>query len=305
MEPTDLCESLRTAIETSEPHILTAGVTFRAELPDEAIQVSGDSVRLCQLFSNLLTNAATYSERGGRIAVTSVIEGAQVQVHVRDTGIGIDAQFLSRIFEMFAQVKSALEPSQDGLGIGLSLALALVEMHGGTISAHSDGPGLATEFTVSLPLSITGAVAERAPMKEMTMASGALRRVLVVDDNHDGCDSLAALLRLNGFGVETVYDGVEAIVRARQWRPEVLLLDIGLPTLSGYDVCHAIRELAGGGAVLIIAMTGWGSQADLERTRWAGFDAHSVQPIDIGALEGLMPLTRGEVAERTRFASQP
>ena len=297
-----LADVIAQSVETARPLLDAAHHVLTIDLgPDEAI-IDGDPMRVAQVFSNLLTNAAKYSEPGGRIAVTSEIEGAQVQVHVRDTGIGIDAQFLPRIFEMFGQVESALDRSQDGLGIGLSLAQALVEMHGGTISAHSDGPGLGTEFTVSLPLSISGAVAERAPMADTTMASGALRRVLVVDDNHDGCDSLAALLRLNGFGVETVYDGVEAIARARQWRPEVVLLDIGLPTLSGYDVCHAIRELVGGEAVLIFALTGWGSQADLERTRRAGFDAHFVKPIDIGALAGLMPLTRGEVAERTRFA---
>ena len=134
------------------------------------------------------------------------------------------------------------------------------------------------------------------------MASGALRRVLAADDNRDGCDSLAALLRLNGFRVETVYDGVEALARSRRWRPEVVLLDIGLPMLSGCDVCRAIRELAGGEAVLIFALTGWGSQADPERTRRTGFDAHFVKPIDIGALAGLMPRTRGEVAERARCA---
>jgi CheY-like chemotaxis protein len=137
----------------------------------------------------------------------------------------------------------------------------------------------------------------------MAMPTGGRRRVLVVDDNHDGCDSLAALLRLNGFAVETAYDGVEASARARHWRPEVVLLDIGLPTLSGYEVCEAIRLDEGGDDILIFALTGWGSQADLERTRRAGFDAHFVKPIDIGALAALLPLTRSEVAERNAFGN--
>jgi len=181
----------------------------------------------------------------------------------------------------------------------------LVEMHGGQISAHSDGPGRGTEFTVRLPLSTDGATAEVTPTPDLSQFAGARRRVLVVDDNRDGCDSLAALLQMNGFVVETVYDGVEATARARQWRPEVVLLDIGLPTLSGYQVCAAIRQQEGGDQILIFALTGWGSEADLERTRHAGFDAHFVKPIDIGALAALLPLTRGEVAQRHRIGVAP
>jgi CheY-like chemotaxis protein len=178
-------------------------------------------------------------------------------------------------------------------------------MHGGQISAHSDGPGCGTEFTVTLPLSTEGAAADVAPETDLTLLAGARRRVLVVDDNRDGCDSLAALLQMNGFAVETVYDGVGAVARARQWRPEVVLLDIGLPTLSGYDVCAAIRGQERGGEILIFALTGWGSEADLERTRLAGFDAHFVKPIEIGALAALLPLTRGEVARRHPHGTAP
>jgi len=227
-----------------------------------------------------------------------------VQVRVRDTGIGIDSESLPRIFEMFGQVESTVDRSQDGLGIGLSLAQALVELHGGHISAHSDGPGCGTEFTVTLPLSTQGLVPEAAPPPETAMPAGARRRVLVVDDNRDGCDSLAALLRMNGFAVETAYDGVEASARARHWRPEVVLLDIGLPTMSGYEVCQAIRLDLGGDDIVIFALTGWGSEADFERTRRAGFDAHLVKPVDIGALAALLPLTRSEVAARSVFGDQ-
>ncbi len=297
-----LADVITQSVETARPLLDAAQHTLSIDLGAEAAVIDGDAMRLAQVFSNLLTNAAKYSEPGGRVSVTSRVDGAMVAVRVRDTGIGIDAQFLPRIFEMFGQVESAMDRSQDGLGIGLSLAQALVEMHGGTISAHSDGPGCGTEFTVTLPLSAHGTADLAAPPPDTVIQAGGRRRVLVVDDNRDGCDSLAALLRMNGFAVETVYDGVEAIARARQWRPEVVLLDIGLPTLSGYDVCRSIRGQDGGEGVLIFALTGWGSEADLARTRQAGFDAHFVKPIDIGALAGLMPLTRAEVGERTGFA---
>jgi signal transduction histidine kinase/ActR/RegA family two-component response regulator len=298
-----LSDVISQSVETARPLLEAAQHALTVDLGPVPAYIDGDPMRVAQVFSNLLTNAAKYSEPGGQITVSATLDDGVVQVRVRDTGIGIDSQYLARIFEMFGQVESAMDRSQDGLGIGLSLAQALVEMHGGTISAHSDGPGQGTEFTVTLPLSTTGGGVVAPKNAPTAMLAGARRRVLVVDDNRDGCDSLAALLLMNGFVVETVYDGVEAIARARQWRPDVVLLDIGLPTLSGYEVCHAIRQQEGGDAVLIFALTGWGSEADLDRTRRAGFDAHFVKPIDIAALSAVMPLTRREVAVQTRFAS--
>ncbi len=295
-----LADVIAQSVETARPLVDAAHHTLTIDLGATPAFVDGDPVRVAQVFSNLLTNAAKYTEPGGRITVTATVDGHMVQVCVRDTGIGINSESLPRIFEMFGQVESTVDRSQDGLGIGLSLAQALVEMHGGHISAHSDGPGCGTEFTVTLPLSTRGLVSA-APPPDTAMPAGARRRVLVVDDNRDGCDSLAALLRMNGFAVETAYDGVEASARARHWRPEVVLLDIGLPTMSGYEVCEAIRLDEGGENILIFALTGWGSEADLERTRRAGFDAHFVKPIDIGALAALLPLSRGEVAERNAF----
>ncbi len=298
-----LSDVIAQALETARPLLDAAQHALTMELGDEPAFIDADPMRLAQVFSNLLTNAAKYSEPGGQITVRATADDTLVQVRVRDTGIGIDARNMPRIFEMFGQVESAIDRSQDGLGIGLSLAQALVEMHGGTISAHSDGPGQGTEFTVALPLSTADREAVVHTPAAPALMSGDRRRVLVVDDNRDGCESLAALLRMHGFGVETVYDGVEAIARARQWRPEVVLLDIGLPTLSGYAVCQAIRDQQGGEAVLIFALTGWGSAADLERTRRSGFDAHFVKPIDIGELAAVLPLTRAEVAVRTQFTS--
>ena len=296
-----LADVIAQSVETARPLLDAAHHTLTISLGTPGACIDGDPMRVAQVFSNLLTNAAKYSEPGGTITVTSEVQDSMLQVRVRDTGIGIDAQHLPRIFEMFGQVESALARSQDGLGIGLSLAQALVEMHGGHISVHSEGPGQGTEFTVSLPLSQSEPLAIGATVANAAMRPGTQRRVLVVDDNRDGGDSLAALLRLSGFAVETVYDGVEAIARARHWLPEVVLLDIGLPTISGYDVCHAIRQGARGDVVLMIALTGWGSQADLDLARMAGFDAHFVKPVDIAALAALLPLSRAQVHERSGF----
>ncbi|MES3033683.1 MAG: ATP-binding protein [Gemmatimonadota bacterium] len=296
-----LSDVIAQSVETARPLLDAAQHTLTISLGSAGIYIDGDPMRVAQIFSNLLTNAAKYSEPGGIITVSSEVRDAQVHVSVRDTGIGIDAQHLPRIFEMFGQVESAQARSQDGLGIGLSLAQALVEMHGGRIAAHSDGPGRGTEFTVTLPLSLAGGLTSNASTIEATLIAGTRRRVLVVDDNRDGCDSLAALLRLSGFSVETVYDGVEAVARARNWQPEVVLLDIGLPTISGYEVCEAIRSDERGDTVLVIALTGWGSEADLRHARESGFDAHFVKPIDITALATLLPLSRAEVRERAGF----
>ncbi len=296
-----LADVIAQSVETARPLLDAAQHTLTISLGSAGTYIDGDPMRVAQVFSNLLTNAAKYSEPGGVITVSAEVHDGHVHVRVRDTGIGIDAQHLPRIFEMFGQVESAQARSQDGLGIGLSLAQALVEMHGGQISAQSEGPGRGTEFTVTLPLSAATSETMSTAVSEATLLVGTRRRVLVVDDNRDGGDSLAALLRLSGFAVETVYDGVEAIARARNWQPEVVLLDIGLPTLSGYEVCQAIRRDERGEEVLIFALTGWGSDADLARARETGFDAHFVKPIDIAALAALLPLSRAEVHERSGF----
>ena len=292
-EQVTLPQVLSQAMETARPLLDAARHTVTVQLAEPVAVVDGDLVRLAQVFGNLLTNAAKYTEPGGQITITSTNADGEVTVRVRDTGIGIDAPDLPRIFEMFGQVESALDRSEGGLGIGLSLAQALVEMHGGRVTAHSDGRGAGTEFAVTLPLSeqATRSLTPEAPDAAPAVAA---RRILVVDDNRDGADTLAALLRLRGFDVETAYDGEAALAAAARVRPDVVLLDIGLPVMNGYDVCVRLRGGEGGDALSIMAVTGWGAAQDLEQAWRAGFDAHFVKPLDMDRLAPLLPLTRAD-----------
>jgi len=236
---------------------------------------------LAQVFLNLLNNAAKYTEREGRIWLSAVREGEEVVVRVKDTGIGIPAKKLSRLFEMFFQVDRTLERSQGGLGIGLSLVRRLVELHGGTVEAHSEGSGKGSEFIVRLPV-----IVEAATLPQSEEPSGASdfkstsRRIVVVDDNRDSADALAMLLRLYGYETDTAYDGVQGVDVAERLRPDAVLLDIGMPRLNGYDACRCIREKPWGKSLVLIAMTGWGQEEDRRRTIEAGFDAHIVKPVD-------------------------
>jgi CheY-like chemotaxis protein len=207
-------------------------------------------------------------------------QGSDVLVSVRDDGIGIAAEMLPRIFKMFAQATPALERSQSGLGIGLSLVKGMVELHGGRVEARSDGPGRGSEFTVRLPVLIETLVQETPQGDEDEPLSVAKRRILVVDDLKDSADSLAMLLRLKGHEVHTAYDGEEAVIAAEKVRPEVVLLDIGMPKLNGYDACHRIREKPWAKGIILIALTGWGQDDDRRRTKEAGFNGHMVKPVN-------------------------
>jgi CheY-like chemotaxis protein len=247
-------------------------------------------VRLSQVLTNLLTNAAKYTDRGGHIWLTAERQGGEVVVRVKDTGVGIPAEKLPDLFEMFFQVDGALERSQGGLGIGLSLVRRLVELHGGSVNAHSAGRSKGSEFTVLLP-----ALAEEPkPQPAVEPADGsatkakAARRILVVDDMRDNADSLAMLLELGGNEVQTAYDGQAALEAAERFRPDVVLLDIGMPKLNGFDACRRIREQPWGKGMMLIALTGWGQQEDQRRTEEAGFDSHLVKPVDPSALNELL-----------------
>lgn len=289
---------LTQSVETARPLIEQSGHTLEIVLPEQAIVIDGDPIRLAQVFSNLLTNAAKYTDDRGSIRVSARLEEAEmVAVRVRDTGIGIATEHQSRVFEMFGQVHDALERSQGGLGIGLSLARALVEMHGGTINVHSDGRGRGTEFTVRLPVIPSEVEMPETPAEtpESAPVAAVRRRVLVVDDNRDGCDSLAAVLEMFGCDTATAYDGVEAIAVTETFHPEMILLDVGLPRLNGYDTCRSLRAAPVGEALVILAVTGWGTDADLRLAMAAGFDAHLVKPIDMEYLRQLLPLARDEV----------
>lgn len=284
-EVLDLASVVEQAIESSQPLIKAGNHSLIASLPRHPVYLNADPVRLAQVFSNLLNNAAKYMDRNGRIWLTAIVQGKEVVIAVKDTGIGIDADHLPRLFQMFSQVQSAQQRSQGGLGIGLSLVRGLVEMHGGVVEARSDGLGCGSEFVVRLPLlDLLPDDPHDADSESTAGVRSAVRRILVADDNQDSATSLALLLRLTGNEVVTAHDGQEAFESARRSRPDVVLLDIGMPKLDGCATCRMIREQPWGKQMIVIAQTGWGTDADRQRTRDAGFDGHLVKPVALPTL---------------------
>jgi CheY-like chemotaxis protein/two-component sensor histidine kinase len=286
----ELAEVVNSAVESSRPLIEQRGHVLEVTLPSEPVFLDGDLVRLAQVFLNLLNNAAKYTEPGGRIRLTAERQGDEVTVRVADTGVGIPAEKLPHLFELFFQVDRSLERSQGGLGVGLSLVQRLVELHGGRVDAHSDGVGQGSVFNVRLPVrdETRGAPSGLEPGGNGAARPPAARRILVVDDNRDSADLLAMLLQLAGNDAHAAYDGVEAVEAARRLRPDVALLDIAMPRLSGYDACRVIRAEPWGRQMTLIALTGWGQDADRRRTEEAGFDAHVVKPVDPDTLLSLL-----------------
>jgi signal transduction histidine kinase len=289
----ELSAVLDAALETSRPAIEAAGLALQVALPASPLPIDADPTRMAQVFANLLNNAAKYTDRGGRIDVRAAREGAEVVVRVADTGIGMAPDMVGRIFDMFVQADAKGARAQGGLGIGLTLARSVVEMHGGSIAAHSAGPGRGSEFVVRVPAA--GADARTAARAERAPAAGpvdAPPRVLVVDDNHDAAESLAILLKVMGAQVEVVHDGPAAIAAVAVQRPAIVFLDIGMPQMSGYDVAREIRRGQGARAPVLVALTGWGQQKDREHSRAAGFDHHLVKPAEKEALRRLLAAPR-------------
>ena len=281
----ELADAIAQAIETCADNAERGGHTIEVSLPSEPVSLHADSDRLVQIFSNLLNNACKYSGRPGCIRIDARIEATEAVVSVADEGIGIPSDALERIFEMFAQVESAREQSRNSLGIGLTLVKRLVELHGGSVVARSDGPDRGSEFVVRLPLAPARQEApaplETPPVPVLVRSHAAPPlRVLVVDDNEDSAESLATLLTLGGHKTITAHDGAEALVTADQFRPHVAILDVGLPTLSGHDVCRHLRDRPWGHDLFIVALTGWGQEEDRRKSREAGFDEHFVKPLD-------------------------
>ncbi|MFO1021904.1 MAG: ATP-binding protein [Planctomycetales bacterium] len=289
---------IKSALETCQPLVQQFRHQLTTSQPATPIWVEADPVRLAQALGNLLSNAAKYSEPGGKISLTVHREGDLARVSVKDSGVGIPMQMLPRIFDMFTQVDQTLEKSHGGLGIGLTIVKQLIELHGGTIEARSDGPGQGSEFSLALP-TISAPTAAQTPSGEDSDSHTVLsekRRILVVDDNQDSAHSLAALLRFTGMEVQTAHDGFQAVERAGEFRPEMILLDIGMPGMNGYDTCRRLREAAWGQEIFIVAMTGWGQDEDRERSEQAGFDMHLVKPVEFRQLQSLIADLKSEPA---------
>ena len=279
------------AVEAVRPLIKERGHTLSVTMPPAPIVLDLDLVRITQVISNLLNNAVKFTNPNGRIGVTVVRQPKEVVIVVSDTGVGLAPEDLPRIFDLFAQVDQSRGHSQGGLGIGLALSKRLVEMHGGTLDATSAGVGLGSEFLVRLPLisEAPPTPATVAPSKaENHLAPPTSRRILVVDDNHDGADTLSMLLRAEGHDIQAAYDGKAAVEVAEAFRPEVVLLDIGLPMMDGYDVCRHLRAQTWATGLVVIALTGWGSAQDRQRAQDAGIDHHLVKPVDPSAIRQVL-----------------
>jgi CheY-like chemotaxis protein/two-component sensor histidine kinase len=287
-ELVELASAVRGAVEAARPSIEAQSHELTLTLPPECLYLDADPIRLAQLLSNLLTNAAKYTEKGGHIWLTAERHAGEVRLSVRDTGIGIAAEHLPHVFEMFSQVSSVLERSQGGLGIGLSLVKGLVELHGGRVQAQSDGLGMGSEFIVRLPLAEAPAVPRSEPNCDGSSHHSRERRILVVDDNRDAADSLAMMLRVSGHAVQTAYDGLAGVQAAAAFRPDVVLLDIGMPKMNGYEAARQIRQQVCGKNTFLVAITGWGQEEDKRRAIEAGFDHHLTKPVDPATLEKLL-----------------
>ena len=285
MEAVTLASVVAAAIETSRPLIDASRHRLEVDLPAEPIWLRADPVRLAQVLSNLLNNAARYTDAGGRIRIRAHASEDAAIVTVSDNGMGMAADRVEGVFDMFSQVDSRDIRAQKGLGIGLALVRNLVEMHGGGVSARSDGPGRGSEFEVRLPLAPPPDDAGAAVEAD---AQSIAHRILVVDDNRDAADSLAALLGLVGAQVEVAYDGVQALQVAEAFHPRVAVLDLGMPGMSGLDLARRLRERDNDGDCLLIALTGWGQASDRELTRAAGFSHHLTKPVDFEAMQALL-----------------
>jgi signal transduction histidine kinase/ActR/RegA family two-component response regulator len=279
--------AVRDAIETVRPFLDSRDHKLQVEIPDEPIAIEGDRTRLGQVFANLLHNASKYTEPGGRISLVVETDGDSVVMRVRDTGLGLDPRSMAAIFDMFVQVDRSLTRAQAGLGVGLTLARRLVALHGGTVTAHSEGVGKGSEFIVRLPLA-GSRIPDEAPAQARVNGEGETRRILLADDNVDFANSLAALLSSRGHDVRVARDGAEALRTAADFNPDFAFLDIGMPKVHGYEVARRLRSDPETSDCVLVAVTGWGQEDDRKRAREAGFDRHLVKPVNPGDIETIL-----------------
>jgi CheY-like chemotaxis protein len=290
-EIVDLAAVVACTVEATRPLIEDRGQVLTVDLPPEPLRLEADPTRLEQVVANLFNNAAKYTPNGGHIWLAASQEGSELVLRVRDTGVGIAGDILPRIFEAFVQSDRVLHHSQGGLGIGLTLVRSLVEMHGGSVTAHSEGPGRGSEFVVRLPtLSPQQRIPGARAVGEASEPAGTAsrRRILVVDDNVDAAESLAILLRMEGHDVWVAHDGLAALAAVEADPPELVFLDIGMPVLNGYEVAQRLRQRHDLGNLVLVAMTGWGQEEDRRRSQEAGFDHHLVKPAEPDALRQLL-----------------
>ena len=288
-ERLDVAAVVQTAVETSRPIVDAGKHSLNVTLAPQPVEVIGDLTRLAQVIANLVNNSAKYTPEGGQISVRVERDNRLAVIRVSDNGMGISAEMLPKVFDMFTQVNHDVDRSQGGLGIGLTLVKQLVEMHGGTVEARSQGAGKGSEFIVRLPIA-EGAQLSHEPVspQEAKPKQVSPRRILVADDNRDAAESLAMLLRLSKNEVRIAYDGLTALEIANVFHPDVVLLDLGMPGMSGYDVARRIRRTPDLNGVLLVAQTGWGQDGDRRLSSEAGFDAHLVKPVDFDAVQQLI-----------------
>jgi signal transduction histidine kinase/ActR/RegA family two-component response regulator len=299
-EPVDLGAALLSAVEASKPLIEAASHELTVDVPAEPVTVMADPVRLAQIVANLLNNAAKYTDNGGRISLSSRRDGNHAVISVRDSGIGIPVEVLPRVFDLFAQADRTYHRAQGGLGIGLTLVRTLVELHGGSVTAKSEGTGRGSEFVVRLPLGVDLASRRHGPAVgvETIFAS---HRILVVDDSRDAAESLGLLLESLGASVQTATDGPAALDALDSYRPSVMLLDIGMPGMDGLEVARRVRQRVDSRDLTVIALSGWGQEEDRRRSREAGIDYHMVKPVDLDELGRLLTALAPARASRARL----
>jgi signal transduction histidine kinase/ActR/RegA family two-component response regulator len=301
LQTIDFAAIIARAIETSRPLLDERGHQFAVVIPSDPLCLEADPTRLAQVFANVLNNAAKYTERGGRIDLQAVREDKEIVVRISDTGQGIEAAMLPRIFELFAQADRSLSRSAGGLGIGLTLVKRLVEAHGGSVQAFSEGPGKGSEFVIRLPLAHEESVTSAPLFKngDSSGASATARHILVVDDNVDAARTLTLLLKAAGYLVHTAHSGAEALALVASHQPQVVLLDIGLPEMNGYEVARRIREQTFGKEILLIALTGWGQPEDRQRATEAGFNHHLTKPVEHTVLMDLLTSALAETYSKS------
>jgi signal transduction histidine kinase len=302
-EPIEIADIVSHAVEASRPVIEARRHRLDVSLPTESLWVSGDAARLSQVLTNLLNNAAKYTPEGGYIWLSALREDNDMVIRVRDTGVGIPGEMLDTVFDLFTQVDRSLERSEGGLGIGLTLVRRLVEMHGGSVSATSEGVGRGSEFTVRLKLITVEESELPVTTSDRLVAAAHQNRILVVDDNVDGADSLAVLLRLSGHEVSLAHDGPAALDLARAFRPEIVLLDIGLPGMDGFEVARRLRGNEPTRDAILVAVTGYGRDEDRAKSQEAGFDYHLVKPISFDAMLGVFQQAASKKSKNPSFAS--